>query len=66
MPKSKRKRQTCDCRGLACRECGCQRWEVLETRRRSNGTIRRRRRCRACGRRISTQEREVFDKRLEM
>ena len=43
-------------RGLACRWCGCQRFEVLYTRRAMGGRILRRRECCHCGRRVTTYE----------
>lgn len=44
-------------RGLVCRRCGCTHFEVTHTIRKPNGTIRRRRVCRHCGRAIMTEER---------
>lgn len=48
-------------RGFVCRECGCRHFEVLYTEDLVDGRKRRRRACRNCGRRITTQEREVGD-----
>jgi transcriptional regulator NrdR family protein len=44
-------------KGLACPKCGCRHFEVLYTRATVGGTIRRRRSCRNCGRRVTTTER---------
>lgn len=44
-------------RGLVCPTCGCQHFEVIYTRATPVGTIRRRRQCRHCGRRVTTSER---------
>jgi transcriptional regulator NrdR family protein len=44
-------------RGLECPSCGCRHFEVLYTRATFMGTIRRRRQCRHCGRRVTTSER---------
>jgi len=44
-----------DQRGLVCRHCGCQHFEVLYTRQRP-GSIMRVRRCRHCGKRLVTRE----------
>lgn len=46
-------------RGIACPRCGAQRWEVLATRRVWDQRIMRRRRCLACGRKVTTVERVV-------
>lgn len=43
-------------KGLACPACGCRHFEVLYTRATPMGTIRRRRQCRHCGRRVTTTE----------
>lgn len=44
-------------RGLVCPTCGCRHFEVVYTRATPTGTIRRRRQCRHCGRRVTTSER---------
>ena len=44
-------------RGLVCPTCGCRHFEVVYTRATPIGTIRRRRQCRHCGRRVTTNER---------
>lgn len=44
--------------GLVCPKCGCNHFNVLDTRN-AKGVIRRRRECRHCGRRISTVEEKV-------
>jgi transcriptional regulator NrdR family protein len=44
-------------KGLECPSCGCRHFEVLYTRATPMGTIRRRRQCRHCGRRVTTSER---------
>lgn len=44
-------------KGLECPSCGCRHFEVLYTRATPMGTIRRRRECRHCGRRVTTSER---------
>jgi len=44
-------------KGLECPTCGCRHFEVLYTRATPVGTIRRRRQCRHCGRRVTTSER---------
>lgn len=49
-----------DDRGLECPACGCQHFNVIETRRRG-GRIVRRRECRYCGKRLTTHERAVDD-----
>lgn len=46
-------------RGVRCRECGCADFYVRETERKKDGTIRRRRQCRNCGKRLTTQENAV-------
>jgi hypothetical protein len=43
-------------KGLVCRNCGCQHFEVLYTRPTWGGRLMRRRACRHCGRRITTHE----------
>ncbi len=43
--------------GLVCRECGCRHFLVKGTWRLKDGTIRRLRICRHCGRPITTSER---------
>jgi transcriptional regulator NrdR family protein len=43
-------------RGLVCRNCGCQHFQVLYTRPAWGGRLLRRRACRHCGRRITTYE----------
>lgn len=43
-------------RGLQCRDCGCQHFYTLETRKQAGGRIMRRRECRYCGRRVTTYE----------
>lgn len=43
-------------RGLVCSTCGCRHFEVVYTRATPVGTIRRRRQCRHCGRRVTTTE----------
>lgn len=47
---------------MECQRCGCQEFFVLETRRLVDGSIRRRRACRNCGRRVTT--RETVDRNL--
>lgn len=42
--------------GIECPRCGCRHFEVIYTRAASGGRIIRRRECRHCGRRITTQE----------
>ena len=44
-------------KGLVCPACGCRHFEVVYTRATLTGTIRRRRQCRHCGRRVTTTER---------
>ncbi|MGQ0627204.1 MAG: NrdR family transcriptional regulator [Phycisphaerales bacterium] len=44
-------------KGICCPKCGCGHFEVLYTRATPAGTIRRRRQCRHCGRRVTTSER---------
>jgi len=44
-------------RGVRCPKCHCGHVPVLYTRKVANGGIRRRRECRACGRRFTTYER---------
>lgn len=44
--------------GLVCRNCGCRHFEVVYTRAYA-GRILRRRECRHCGRRMTTNERET-------
>ncbi len=44
-------------KGLVCPSCGCRHFEVLYTRATPDGSIRRRRQCRHCGRRVTTTER---------
>lgn len=53
-----RKRQSSEA-GLVCRRCGCRDFRVVKTRKLRPNWITRRRQCRHCGRRITTQEREV-------
>lgn len=43
-------------KGIVCPTCGCCHFEVVYTRRTPVGTIRRRRQCRHCGRRVTTSE----------
>jgi hypothetical protein len=43
--------------GLVCPGCGCRDFRVVYTRPKPDGKILRRRRCRHCGRRITTFER---------
>ena len=45
--------------GLRCRKCNCADLRVVYTRRRSHGRILRLRRCRHCGYRFPTIEREI-------
>lgn len=42
--------------GLVCPSCACTHFEVVYTRRMSNGKIMRRRECRNCGRKVVTYE----------
>lgn len=42
--------------GIECSRCGCGHFEVVYTRAASGGRIIRRRECRHCGRRVTTQE----------
>jgi len=42
--------------GLECRKCGCQHFNVVWTRQKGDGSIRRRRACRHCGHQITTVE----------
>lgn len=44
-------------KGIVCPTCGCCHFEVVYTRATPVGTIRRRRQCRHCGRRVTTSER---------
>ena len=44
-------------RGLECPRCGCRHFHVLYTRPGFGGSIRRRRECRHCAKRITTYER---------
>lgn len=46
-------------RGLRCRHCGCRHFYVIYTRRAVGGKLVRRRKCRHCGQRITTWEREI-------
>ncbi len=48
-----------DDRGLRCSRCGCRHFLVIYTRRTRKHRILRRRRCRHCGRRITTYEEEL-------
>jgi len=43
--------------GLVCRKCGCRHFHVIYVEQK-NDTIKRRRECRHCQRRITTTERE--------
>ncbi len=43
-------------KGIVCPTCGCCHFEVVYTRATPTGTIRRRRQCRHCGRRVTTSE----------
>ncbi|MEY3231504.1 MAG: hypothetical protein RL689_1593 [Planctomycetota bacterium] len=43
-------------KGIVCPACGCKHFEVVYTRATPVGTIRRRRQCRHCRRRITTTE----------
>ena len=43
-------------RGLECPRCGCAHFRVLYTRRAWGGRLLRRRKCRHCGRRMTTYE----------
>lgn len=45
--------------GIRCRECGSADFYVRETERKKDGSIRRRRQCRHCGKRLTTQENVV-------
>ena len=47
-----------DTRGLECRKCGCRHF-VVDNTRKLNRMIIRYRRCRHCGRRMTTSERAV-------
>jgi len=44
--------------GLVCRACGCRHFHTVYTRRRNDGIVRRKR-CRNCGRAITTREKIV-------
>ena len=44
--------------GLVCRKCGCRHFYVVSTRKVNNRVIRYRR-CRYCGKSMTTQERAV-------
>ena len=46
-------------RGIECPSCGCKHLHVLITRTVPGGYIRRRRRCRNCGRKITTYEHSI-------
>lgn len=46
--------------GLVCPRCGCGHFEVVYTRAAPGGRIIRRRECRHCNRRITTQETHVI------
>jgi len=48
-----------DQRGLQCRNCGCQRFRVIYTRRAWGRKVVRRRECRQCGERLTTWERAI-------
>lgn len=43
--------------GIECRGCGCKHFLTLSTRKTFGGRIIRRRECRYCGRRLTTNER---------
>lgn len=45
--------------GIACPRCGCRDLRVIYTRHQRGGRIRRRRECRHCGRRITTDEKPL-------
>lgn len=47
-------------RGLQCPRCGCGHFRVIYTRRAWGRTIRRRRECHCCGRRITTWEKQTL------
>jgi uncharacterized Zn finger protein len=44
--------------GLVCRNCGCRHFHTVYTRRRNDGILRRKR-CRNCGKAITTREKIV-------
>lgn len=44
-------------RGLICPRCGCGHFKVIYTRAKLDGKLMRRRKCRHCGRRVTTFER---------
>jgi transcriptional regulator NrdR family protein len=46
-------------RGLRCRNCGCDRFRVVYTRRAWGGKLVRRRECRQCSQRVTTCERII-------
>ena len=48
--------------GLECAGCGCRHFRVVYTRPGRQGSIRRRRECRHCGRRLTTVERPSDDR----
>lgn len=53
---AKAKQDLTEQRGLCCPRCGCRHLPVLYTRPRTNHILRVRR-CRHCGRRVTTRER---------
>ena len=44
--------------GLVCRACGCSHFSTVYTRRRNDGIVRRKR-CRYCGKAITTREKVI-------
>ena len=43
-------------RGIRCPKCGCGHFRVIYTRKAARGRLVRRRKCRHCGRRVTTTE----------
>ncbi|MFN7430709.1 MAG: hypothetical protein ACK5TP_09030 [bacterium] len=56
-PEPAKPQSTSKPKGLECPSCGRRHFEVLYTRATPWGTIRQRRECRHCGRRVTTSER---------
>jgi len=53
---SDEKKKSPEPKGLVCRRCGCQHFEVTHTEKIKGGLIRRRRQCRHCGFKFVTFE----------